>query len=265
MGVALNLATDKDALVHWSLKGYGVPIEEPVPPAQFAEERIATTTEVLIERANRLLEKAKWVMNEETGIRQRKNGKEIQNLSFSLVTSDVPELKMSAEQIVQMWRRIGVDVRVQIFESGNLNQNVIRPRKYDALLFGEVIGHDLDLFAFWHSSQRNDPGLNIALYTNAKTDKFLEEARHAIDAEKRAESNRKAIEEINRDTPAIFLYSPEFIYVMPKKVRAFSLGRLTIPGERFLGIESWYIATQRVWKIFAKKLPKDSIAKNYLE
>jgi hypothetical protein len=64
-------------------------------------------------------------------------------------------------------------VDVKIFDQGDLSQNVIRPRKYDALLFGEVIGRELDLFAFWHSSQRNDPGLNIALYANSTADKIL--------------------------------------------------------------------------------------------
>ena len=54
------------------------------------------------------------------------------------------------------WRALGADVEIKIFEAGDLNQNVIRPRKYDALLFGEIVGRDTDLFAFWHSSQRND-------------------------------------------------------------------------------------------------------------
>ena len=76
-----------------------------------------------------------------------------------------------------MWAKIGVKVNLQFFETSNLNQDIIRPRKYDALLFGEIVGRDMDLFAFWHSSQRNDPGLNIASYTNIKTDKILEGIR----------------------------------------------------------------------------------------
>jgi peptide/nickel transport system substrate-binding protein len=68
-------------------------------------------------------------------------------------------------------------VTVKTFETGNLYQSVIRPRNYDVLLFGQIINHESDLFAFWHSSQRKDPGLNIAMYTNPKVDKILETAQ----------------------------------------------------------------------------------------
>ena len=179
-------------------------------------------------------------------------GKETQKLAFSLVTSDVPELRESAELLKAAWEKLGVEVRVQIFESGDLNQNVIRPRKFDALLFGEIIGRDLDLFAFWHSSQRNDPGLNIAMYTNSKVDKLLEEARRATDVKSRLAQYESAILAIRADAPAIFLYSPEFIYVLPEKIRGVTLRRTTTPSERFLDIEKWYINTEKVWDVFAK-------------
>src|SRR5690606_4288812 len=117
-----------------------------------------------------------WTLNEETNVweKQTKDGDIV--LHFSLSVPDVPELKAVAELLKNDWAEIGVSVEIRIFESSDLNQNVIRPRRYDALLFGEVVGRESDLFAFWHSSQRNDPGLNIALYTNARADRLLEEA-----------------------------------------------------------------------------------------
>ena len=260
---ALNLAADKEAIVDAVLYGYGVPIEDPVPPLLLGKaDVVATTSEARIAQANALLDKAKWVKNGETGVRERAKGlpargaqagKEIQKLSFSLVTSDVPELRESAELLKEMWGAIGIEVRLQIFESGDLNQNVIRPRKFDALLFGEIIGRDLDLFAFWHSSQRNDPGLNIAMYTNAKVDKLLEEARRATDVEKRSANYISAVETISADAPAVFLYSPEFIYVLPEKVKGYTIGRTTVPSERFLEVHKWYINTEKVWNIFASQ------------
>ncbi len=250
---ALQLATDKDAIVEDVLFGYGVPIEDPIPPLLLPQEADrATTTEARLAEAMALLDKAKWMQNPETGMRERTKGKETQKLSFSLLTSDVPELRESAELLKTMWARIGVNVRVQIFESGDLNQNIIRPRKFDALLFGEIIGRDLDLFAFWHSSQRNDPGLNVAMYTNTKVDKLLEEARRATDAEKRLADYMSAIDSIRADAPAVFLYSPEFIYILPKKIQGLALRRTTTPSERFLDIHEWYTNTEKVWSIFVK-------------
>ena len=248
---ALSLATDKELLVETVLHSYGVPIHGPVPPLLFNEEaKAATSSAARMEEANLILDKGKWVRNAKDGVRERSKGKETERLSFSLVTSDVPELKESAELLKEMWERIGVEVRLQIFESGDLNQNVIRPRKFDALLFGEIIGRDLDLFAFWHSSQRNDPGLNIAMYTNSKVDKLLEEARRTTDAEKRRSDYEAVVETIKGDLPALFLYSPELIYVLPNCIKGFNWGRVTVPSERFLDVHRWYTRTEKVWSIF---------------
>ena len=145
---------------------------------------------------------------------------------------------------------IGAVVDVKVFESGDLNQNVIRPRKYDSLLFGEIIGRNLDLFAFWHSSQRNDPGLNVAMYVNPKVDKLLENGRLISDKDKRQAQYAILAQEVKKDTPAIFLYSPDFIYILPKEVKGFSIGELTIPAERFNTIFNWYTETEKVWNWF---------------
>ncbi len=264
---ALNLATDKRALVDSVLGGYGVPLDGPVPPLVLNQTAAtdATTTEARLAQANALLDKAKWKLNPETGIREKTTGtsarglpvhaqagKSVQPLSFSLVTSEEPVLKQSAEQLVAMWKKIGVDVKLSIFESGDLNQNVIRPRKYDALLFGEVVGRDLDLFAFWDSSQRNDPGLNIAMYTNANVDKLLKEARRLSDEGKRTEDYQKVAAAIRNDNPAVFLYAPEFIYVVPQRIKGFAMQNVTVPSDRFLGITGWYIDTEKIWNIFTK-------------
>ena len=249
---ALALATDKTALVEKVLHGYGIPIQGPVPPLLLGKEelgKIAVPEEHgdRLKQAGALLQKAKWNTNENTGVREKKKGKETQKLAFSLATANAPELLQSAEMLKDMWGKIGVSIDVKIFETGDLNQAVIRPRKYDALLFGEIIGRDLDLFAFWHSSQRNDPGLNIALYTNSKVDKLLEDGRRIADPAKRLDAYTKATDAISRDTPAIFLYAPDFIYVLPERIKGMRLKRLTIPSERFLNIHEWYTETEKIW------------------
>lgn len=188
--------------------------------------------------------------NQEFFERKTKDGVEI--LSFSLATSDVPELKAAAQIIVQEWKSIGADVDLKIFETGDLNQNVIRPRKYDTLFFGEIVGRELDLFAFWHSSQRNDPGLNIALYANITADKLLEDARTIADYSKRLTKYEEFEQEIAKDIPAIFVYSPDFIYVVPENINGLELGSVTTPSERFLNVHQWYIETDSVWSFFTK-------------
>lgn len=254
---ALEEAVDKEAIVQNVLGGEGIAIDSPIPPG-LLEKSPATETETSLQSgdervsaAKKILEDAKWKLNGDTGIYEKKNKKETVELAFSMSTSNAPELKAAAAMLRDMWQQIGVKVDIKIFEIGELNQNVIRTRKYDALLFGEIIGRDLDLFAFWHSSQRNDPGLNIALYTNAKVDKLLDDARTTSDDSARLEKYLTLEKEIRNDVPAIFIYSPDFLYVVPKNLHGFTLGHITVPAERFLGLEKWYLETERVWKIFA--------------
>ena len=152
----------------------------------------------------------------------------------------------------EAWNQIGVKVDVLVFEMNDLNQNVIRPRAFDALLFGEVVGRDADVYPFWYSSERNDPGLNIAEYANSKVDKLLDTARQTKSDTTKKQSYVSFIQEIKKDVPAVFLYTPNYLYVVPKKVQNISNGELSVPQDRFLGINNWYIETNKVWKIFIK-------------
>ena len=171
-------------------------------------------------------------------------------MSFSISTGDAPELQAVADELVANWQKLGAKIEVLVFETGDLNQNVIRSRNFDTLLFGKVVGRDADLYPFWHSSQKADPGLNIALYTNSRADKLLENARSADTKEEVEESYKAFAEEVKTDMPAVFLYTPSYLYVVPEKVKAISLNSLTVSQDRFLGIRDWYIETNKVWKIF---------------
>lgn len=257
---ALDASIDKNKIIDTVLFGYGTKIDGPFPPGTISEEatstpetNIATTSDNnLIETGRNILTKSGWVYNEETKVFEKKSKKGTQTLSFSLSTSDAPELKMLATLLKQEWEKMGAKVEIRVFESGDLNQNIIRPRKYDALLFGEIVGRDPDPYAFWHSSQRFDPGLNIALYANITSDKLLEKARGISDKSERTLLYKEFQGEIRQDVPAIFLYSPSFIYVVPKDLRGIDLSGVTAPAERFTGIRNWYTETQKIWKIFTQ-------------
>ena len=247
--VALDMVLDKNQMIGEVLYGYGQAIDGPLHTDK--AEALASTPEEQIVAARAILEKAGWTFNE-SGVYQKKTGKDTELLSFSISTSDAPELKTLALSIQKRWQQLGALVDVKIFEVGDLNQNIIRPRKYDSLLFGEVLGRDLDLYPFWHSSQRSDPGLNIALYTNSKIDKILEDYRKTTNEKTKRTYLENFEKEIRADTPAVFLYAPQFIYIIPSTIKNVTLGQPTISGERFLGIHEWFINTNQIWKIFEK-------------
>ena len=53
---------------------------------------------------------------------------------------------------------------------------------------------------------------------------------------------------IIEDAPAIFLYSPDYIYAVSQKVKGINVEKIADPSKRFLQIEEWFIKTKRVWK-----------------
>lgn len=257
---ALNEAIDKDKIIKEVLNGYGIKIDSPIPPALMKTDKDAENklendndneTVSKSEKALSILEAGGWKMNEEEKVLEKKVKNETHQLRFSISTSNTPELKKVAEIAKEEWEKLGAQVEVKIFEVGDLNQNVIRPRKYDALLFGEIVGRDLDLFAFWHSTQRKDPGLNIALYANLKADKLLDDVRRIEDVNERMQKYKQFEDEITKDLPVIFLYSPDFIYIIPEKIKGYSINQIVTPADRFLNINEWFAETEKIWKIFA--------------
>jgi peptide/nickel transport system substrate-binding protein len=250
---ALNAAIDKEAVVNSILHGYGTALDGPIPPGIFSREETSAdasspeTASAFSEEARAILERNDWTWSEEDGA--WRNDDE-QALTFTLATSDSPELVATAEILAKQWQEAGIIVSVHVYPTSELNSSIIRPRAYDAILFGEVVGRTLDLFAFWHSSQRNDPGLNLALYTNARADSLLARARATTNRNEREELYAQFADIVSEDIPAVFLYAPQFLYVFPEHIRGIELGALAVPGERFLNVYEWYTETEHVWSIF---------------
>lgn len=255
---ALDAAVDRQALVKQVLGGYGTPLHGPVPPGLFPEPPAApaaTTTDPALLARNALI-KAGWTPGPD-GVLQKTTGKgksaKTVTLEFTLATGNVPELREAAQVIQDDWQRMGAKVDVQVYNQGDLSQNVIRPRKYDALLFGEVIGRELDLFAFWSSSQRVDPGLNIAMYANSTADKILESLRATESDSERQKLYAQFEDQLAKDVPAVFLYAPDFVYTVPKDLQGVDLGFIETPSDRFLSVAQWHRETDYVWPFFAAK------------
>ncbi len=248
---ALELTIDRQTIIDKVLGGFGLATSDPVLPfSSLTASSTATTTNWAA--AESLLSGAGW-QRDERGRWFKKTKTGTTPLAFAITTSDVADLKATALLLQTMWQSFGAQVEVKVFEIGDLNQNSIRPRKYDALLFGEIIGRHPDPFSFWHSSQRLDPGLNIALYTNSSVDKLLEDGRAARSKEARDQNYLKAAALIKADQPAIALYVPNFIYILPKQIKGVELGHLTRPDERFINVYEWYSATDLIWKFFQSR------------
>ncbi len=255
---ALDAAVDKNAIVSTVLGGYGSVIDGPLPPDSVGiSPPLQKSRDERVASAQAILTKAGWKIGadgffQKTAVINKK--KQVVRLVFSLSTSNVPELKSAAELVADDWKAAGADVTLQFFDQSDLTVDVIQPRKYDALLFGLVVGREPDLYPFWHSSQRNDPGLNIALYANANVDKLLDAARKDNNPSAAQDKERQAAKMISSETATVFLYTPHFVYLTPPAAQGITLGTIETPSDRFISVDEWYLSTERVWPVFTMNL-----------
>jgi len=250
---AISLALDKDNVVATVLKGYGSTDSGPIPESsQLATAPNLPAAGADIDAAKAALEKSGWKLGPDGMYAKQISKKETERASFEIATNDTPELTQAVNLIAKDLLAAGIEAVPKVYETGSLNQDIIRPRKFQALFFGEVVSSQSDLYAFWHSSQRNDPGLNISGYANSKADKLLVQGLQTLDPEKTADTYNALVKEINTDMPAVFVYSPSYIYVVRPGLTGITLGHVETPEDRFADISTWYLATDRVWKIFAK-------------
>jgi peptide/nickel transport system substrate-binding protein len=251
---AINLGIDRNDIIESIFKGYASPLAGPLP------QSIDSSTSDFQEKqtlAKKLLDDAGWKVNATTGVREKTitsgKGKVTQSLAFSITTANTPELEQAAHLVADQLEAIGMAVDVKVFEIGSLNEHAIRERDFDTLLFGQVIRHDTDIFAFWHSSQKINPGLNITGYTNKSVDTWLEAAIKESDAQKRAALYEKITQQLAKDAPVAFLYTPDFIYLLSPYVYQPTVPPITGPESRFSLIWKWYMRTDHVWNLFIKK------------
>lgn len=248
---ALTLATDRQNIIDIAAGGNGMPSYGPIVRELLGyNPQIEEKYQFSPEQAIKKLEEDKWLDTDGDGVREKKlqANAELTPLEVRLISVQWPELETVLRTLKEQWERIGARVIIETYTLGELQQDFIRPREYEALLFGQVVGIDPDPFSFWHSSQKKDPGLNLSLYENKTADKLLEEARQTLDSQARAEKYVLFQNTITDDIPAIFLYTPSYLYLTSNRIKGIGEGKIADPSWRFSDIAQWYLETKRVWK-----------------
>ncbi|MEI8103610.1 MAG: ABC transporter substrate-binding protein [Candidatus Moraniibacteriota bacterium] len=239
---ALSLATDRDALVKDVLAGHGEVLSSPFMLGMVGFDQ-GSQISYDLGAAKKLLDDNGWVSGDD-GIRSKKN----QKLAFELVTPDWSDLVDTANILKQQWHDLGVDVSVRVVGGTDLQQTIIRPREYQALLYGEVSSFNPDPYSFWHSSQKSDPGTNFSMLSDSAIDDALATARETQDEGVRSEQFRIFQQRFKTLAPAVFVYSPHYLYIINQKIQGVSLENINTPSDRLASIAQWFIYTKRVGK-----------------
>ena len=170
-------------------------------------------------------------------------------LIIELTTVATEENSIVVESIKEDWESIGIKTIIKKVPANQMQADIIKPRNFTSLFYGQIVDADPDAYAFWHSSQASEKGLNIANYRNEEANKLLVEGRLTLDKDVRIEKYKKFQEIITNDIPAIFIYSPTYTYVQSKKIKGFDIENIFTPQDRFANINDWYIRTGKkfIW------------------
>ena len=247
---ALAAATNKQEIIDRVFDGNATVVDTALLPWMPGYDPEVPRPTFSPEEARTLLEKAGWRDSDGDGVREKTIGtdKEPTALDIRLATSDFPGYIQTSEILKAQWESIGARVILQNENIEDLKQNLIRPRKYDALLFGETLSHQPDPYPFWHSSQKKDPGWNLALYDDKETDQLLEKLRSTISREEQHDILKKIQNNIAQDGLVLFLYSPDYLYVVNRKIQGIAVENIATPARRFTDVNTWHRYTTRIAK-----------------
>lgn len=268
---ALALALDKKTIVRDVFYNFYKVIDGPLTPGSSAYTDQVTKYDFNSEAANAKLDEAGWskividnnnlaassseikaIVSYASSTKENANGlwrfKKDKKDNVTLLTVDLSVVDGSdsasvAGKIKSYWEAVGVHTTLNTVATGDVT-NLISSRSFETLLFSEILGSDSDMFAFWHSSQTGDKGLNISSYKNTRVDKLLEDSRATADKTLRATNYGEVQKIISNELPAIFLYEKNYIYVQSKKVKGFDGRTIISPSDRFAGISHWYLKSK---------------------
>lgn len=245
--LAINYAINKEELLAKILDNEGKVAIGPIPPGLAGSSPDISGYGYNPEKAEEILKKSGWA-KDGSGIYAKKLGKEKEatQLKFSIITTK--SIQLAATLIRDYLRNIGIEVDLKIMPLGELQQTQLKNKDYNAILIGESYTASADPYVFWHGTATKDPGLNLSLYSNKKVNKILEDMRQISEPVKRAAKLEEFQKLVLGDAPAVFLYSPNYIYVVKNNIKNINIKKINIPSARFSKINNWNIEAERAWK-----------------
>lgn len=243
---ALAYATNRTQLIKTALTFPAIPA---IGPFTFGEPKRLTAGHGIshsIERAKELLTQAGYTQNSE-GLAVKDN----KPLELTLtVPAQTPYFEI-AEVLSRQWRELGVNLNLETIPTDTISTSLLPTRSYQALIATHFTTLDPDPYAFWHSSQTAYPGLNLASFQNQQADKLMTIERQNPDTQTRDEAYLKLQDIFKEESPAIFLFSTSYTYVVSKNVSGVKQAIISQPADRFNAIEQWYRDTRRQWQLQA--------------
>lgn len=241
---AISRYLNRSQIVETAVKGYAQPLTQPLLPGQVgytSKYQYASLDEA---GATAELAAAGWGLPAGETFRRKDN----RPLELKLATVSGGELEAAANEVKKQLATIGIDVQLVLLSRDELQQSYIRPRSFQLLLYSLNLGSDPDVYSFWHSSQVNDPGLNLSQYKSTESDRALETARLKSDDLIRKGKYETFLRQWNADAPAAVLYQRVYVYGQRSTASGLAAKRLITPADRFYQVERWTVNQRFVYQ-----------------
>lgn len=234
--IALNHLTQKELLLEKAHIS-GEVVNGPISKSSWAyNESNIMKYEYDKEKAENILQKLGYTKNQNSGYFET-NDKKI--LSFTLSYYDSGLNERIALALRDLWKEEGVVLNLEPLTYTQLTQEIVATRDFELLMYEVETTIDPDQYNLWHSLKTNYPDLNLSGYTYERVDILLEEARKSLKVDKRTFNYALFQKYLTQDVPVIFLYHPNYIYVVREGMNISDISNIIYPYQRFEDVASW--------------------------
>lgn len=243
----LSAAVDRDNFVSEVLNGNGEVRFGPFSSSILQDEESQNNIQGK-NAAEKIFNDGGWIFTGSSTVRQKTIKGVKVALEFNLSVPQIPFLQKTAEKLQSYWADVGAKMNIISISPEEITSDTIKNRNYQAVLFGNMLNPPADLFSFWHSSQRFYPGLNLSLYNSKQADNLITDINTDIDDSGRTSKIKDLQNLIAEDYPAVFLYSPYYVYFSRKDLQGVDTGLIDESSGRFANVHDWYLKTARSFK-----------------
>lgn len=203
---ALSLAIDRDEIVKILFFKHAEVCNGPFHPSSIAFNPDVKAPSKDLQKAKKLLEEAGYG--------------DSSPFTFEIATSNSSPVRPYAAQVLQyQLKKVGVEVKLRVMEWQAFLNMVVFPNKFDSVLLGWGLSPAPDPYMFWHSDNDTKGGFNLVGYHNEKMNKMIEKSQSIVDKNVLSKMWKKMFKIIVDDNPYLFLYIPNEITVINKKIK----------------------------------------------
>lgn len=223
---ALAHLLDIDDIIQNLEYGLGTRTVGPIHPLKKTYHKDLKPIPFDIQKAQDLLSQAGWKDTDGDGILDKVVDGEKRNLSLQLLISGQELGKKLAILWQESAAKAGVRIDIAEKDFKQIRIENIMPRNYQMVLSARVQEMQMwDELMFFHSSNDTPTGSNSGSYRSVTVDSLLNNILYTKDPNERKEIYLKIQEEVYKDLPNIFLYSPKERIIVSKNWSSYATSK----------------------------------------